>query len=111
MSHCELGFTLQLVSSSEDLLDACSVRAQAYGHHLPEMGRRLAEPDELDYAPGTTVFLCRDKADGRATGTMRIQSNACGPLMMESSLSLPPWLAVRHAPRSRAWRCASAPIR
>jgi hypothetical protein len=46
----------------------------------------------LDFAPGTTVFLCRAKADGRATGTMRIQSNACGPLLMESSLSLPPWL-------------------
>lgn len=92
MGNCELGFTLQLVSSSEDLLDACSVRSQAYGHHLPEMGRRLAEPDELDFAPGTTVFLCRDKTDGRATGTMRIQSSLCGPLLMESSLSLPPWL-------------------
>lgn len=92
MGHCELGFTLQLVSSSEDLIDACSVRAQAYGHHLPEMGRRLTQPDELDYAPGTSVFLCRAKADGRPTGTMRIQSNACGPLLMESSLSLPPWL-------------------
>jgi hypothetical protein len=92
MGHCDLGFTLQLVSSSQDLLDACSVRAQAYGHHLPEMGRRLAEPDDLDNAPGTSVFLCRDKADGRATGTMRIQSSTCGPLLMESSLSLPPWL-------------------
>lgn len=93
MGNCELGFTLQLVSSSEDLFDACSVRAQAYGHHLPEMGRRLAEPDELDFAPSTTVFLCRDKVDGRATGTMRIQSSVCGPLLMESSLSLPPWLS------------------
>lgn len=93
MGHCELGFTLQLVSSSEDLLDACSVRAQAYGHHLPEMGQRLSEPDELDFAPGTSVFLCRAKADGRATGTMRIQSNTFGPLLMESSLSLPPWLS------------------
>jgi len=92
MGHSELGFTLQLVSSPEDLLDACSVRAQAYGHHLPEMGHKLAEPDELDFAPGTAVFLCRSKADGRATGTMRIQSNASGPLLMESSLSLPTWL-------------------
>lgn len=92
MSHCELGFVLELVSSSRDLLEACSVRAQAYGHHLPEMGHRLSEPDELDFAPGTSVFVCRDKANGRAVGTMRIQSNAFGPLLMESSLSLPPWL-------------------
>jgi hypothetical protein len=104
MGNCELGFTLQLVSSSEDLLDACSVRAQAYGHHLPEMGRRLAEPDALDFSPGTTVFLCRDKVDGRATGTMRIQSNASGPLLMESSLSLPSWL--RSATRAEITRLA-----
>ncbi len=92
MSHCELGFVLELVSSTQDLLDACSVRAQAYGHHLPDMGRKLAEPDELDFAAGTSVFVCRDKAEGRAMGTMRIQSNAFGPLMMEGSFGLPPWL-------------------
>lgn len=92
MGHAELGFVLELVSTSQDLLDACTVRAQAYGHHMPDMGRRLAEPDELDFAEGTSVFLCRDKADGRAVGTMRIQSNRFGPLLMESSLSLPAWL-------------------
>lgn len=93
MSSCELGFTLKVVSSHQDLLDACSVRAQAYGHHMPEMGRRLVEPDELDYTPGTTVFVCRDKATGLATGTMRIQSSSYGPLLMEGSLSLPIWLS------------------
>jgi hypothetical protein len=112
MGNSDLGFTLQLVSSSEDLLDACAVRAQAYGHHLPEMGRRLAEPDELDFAPGTSVFLCRAKADGRATGTMRIQSNTCGPLLMESSLSLPPWLnsASRAEITRLAVRVGSDPL-
>ena len=104
MSHSELGFSLQLVSSSEDLLDACSVRAQAYGHHLPEMGRRLAEPDAHDFAPGTSVFVCRDKADDRATGTMRIQSSAFGPLLMEGSLQLPPWL--QSATRAEITRLA-----
>ena len=93
MSHCELGFVLDLVSSSQDLLDACAVRAQAYGHHLPEMGHKLAEPDELDFAAGTSVFVCRSKAEGRIMGTMRIQSSACGPLMMEGSVRLPPWLS------------------
>lgn len=92
MGRCALGFVLELVHSTSDLLDACRVRAQAYGHHLPEMARRLTEPDELDFAPGTTVFVCRDKADGRAVGTMRIQSNAHGPLLMENSVELPPWL-------------------
>ena len=93
MGSCELGFTLKVVTSHQDLLDACLVRAQAYGHHMPELGQRLAEPDDLDYADGTTVFVCRDKATGLATGTMRIQSSTLGPLLMESSLNLPIWLA------------------
>lgn len=104
MSHSALGFSLQLVSSSTDLLDACTVRALAYGHHLPEMGRRLAEPDDLDFASGTSVFLCREKSDGLATGTMRIQSSAFGPLLMEGSLKLPPWL--QSATRAEITRLA-----
>lgn len=93
MSRCALGFALRPVASRQDLLDACSVRAQAYGHHLPEFGAKLAQPDELDHDPATTVFLCRDKATGRATGTMRIQTSEHGVLMMERSVALPQWLA------------------
>lgn len=93
MSSFELGFTLEVVASQHELLEACAVRALAYGHHMPDMGRQLAEPDALDYAAGTTVFLCRDKATGQATGTMRMQSSTYGPLLMEQSLSLPIWLA------------------
>lgn len=104
MSSCTLGFALQPAASHDDLLDACAVRAQAYGHHLPEMGVRLTEPDPLDQAPGTTVFLCRDKASGRATGTMRIQTSQAGALMMEQSVTLPDWLAA--APRAEITRLA-----
>ena len=49
------------------------------------------------------MFLCRDKAGGRAIGTVRIQASAFGPLLLESSLILPPWLP--RAPRSPGWRC------
>ncbi len=104
MSSCTLGFTLQPAASHDDLLDACAIRAQAYGRHLPEMGARLAEPDALDQAPGTTVFLCRDKASGRATGTMRIQTSYAGVLMMEQSVTLPDWLA--SVPRAEITRLA-----
>ncbi len=104
MSSCTLGFALRPVASHEDLLDACAVRAQAYGHHLPEMGPRLAQPDTLDQADGTTVFVCRDKATGRATGTMRIQTSHPGPLMVEQSVTLPAWLAA--APRAEITRLA-----
>ncbi len=104
MSSCTLGFMLRPVASHEDLLDACQVRAQAYGHHMPELRQRLSEPDALDYAEGTTVFLCRDKASGRATGTMRIQTSARGPLRMEDSVVLPEHL--RSAPRAEVTRLA-----
>lgn len=99
-----LGFTLRLVASHQDLLDACAVRAQAYGHHLPEMGQRLAEPDELDLAQGTAVFVCRDRATHEATGTMRIQTTHAGPLLMEGSLALPAWVVA--APRAEITRLA-----
>jgi hypothetical protein len=106
MDSCTLGFRLQPTASQDDLLAACAVRAQAYGHHLPSMGQRLAEPDALDLAAGTTVFLSRDKQSGRATGTMRIQTSHAGPLMMENSVALPDWLAA--APRAEITRLAVA---
>lgn len=102
MNSCTLEFTLQPVASHEDLLDACMVRAQAYGHHLPELRQSLCEPDALDFDEGTTVFLCRDKASGQATGTMRVQTNRMGPLRMEASVDLPGWLgAARRAEITR----------
>jgi hypothetical protein len=104
MSSCKLEFVLRPVASHGDLLDACAVRAQAYGHHLPEIGQSLAVPDVLDEAEGTTVFLCRAKVDGRATGTMRIQISHPGPLMMEANVTLPRWLAA--APRAEVTRLA-----
>jgi hypothetical protein len=93
MSISALEFTLHPVSSQEDLYDACAVRAHAYGHHLPEIARQLAEPDATDRHPATTVFICREKASGRAIGTMRVQTGEHGPLMLEHSVVLPTWLA------------------
>lgn len=104
MSRCSLGFALRPVASRQDLLDACAVRAQAYGHHLPELGESLAQPDELDDDPATTVFICRDKSTGRATGTMRIQSSLSGPLLIERSVVLPKHLAL--SPRAEVTRLA-----
>jgi hypothetical protein len=104
MNRWTLGFSLRIVESQQDLLDACAIRAQAYGRHMPEMGQRLAEPDALDFDRGTTVFLCRDKNTGQATGTMRIQSSTHGPVMMEHSVALPAWLT--DAKRAEVTRLA-----
>lgn len=104
MSVCTLGFTLGRAASREDLLAACAVRADSYGRHLPELRQRLVEPDALDLADGTAVFLCRDKATGAAIGTMRIQTSYFGALRMEDNLALPDWLAVE--PRAEITRLA-----
>lgn len=103
-----LGFTLRLARSQADLRDAARVRSQAYGHHVPELGQALAEPDTLDRQPGTGVLLCRDKASRQAMGTARIQ-RATGhrPLQLEGSLILPHWLAGQ--PRAEITRLAVAP--
>ncbi len=93
MSTSTLGFTLRLAASRSDLREACAVRSQAYGHHLPEVGRRFAEPDTLDHADGTAVLLCRDKQSGQGIGTARVQTSQHGPLTLEGSLILPSWLA------------------
>ena len=91
--HQHLPFTLRPCLSQIDLLDACRVRAEAYGHHLPELKERFAQPDALDHKPGTSVLLCRDKADHAPMATARIQFSEDGPLQLEASLLLPRWLA------------------
>lgn len=88
-----LGFRLFPVTEADELQEACALRALAYGHHVPELGARLLEPDAIDLHPATTVFLCRDKLSGEAVGTMRIQTSAQGPLVLEHSVALPAQLA------------------
>lgn len=107
MTAMPLSFTVRTVRSEIDLRDACEVRAHAYGHHLPQMREQLAVPDALDRQRGVTSLLCRDKATGRAVGTVRIQRNVRGPLQLESSVILPRWLAERS--RAEATRLAIVP--
>lgn len=102
MATSTLSFSIRLASGMDDLRDACTVRALAYGHHLSQLREAFAEPDELDCSAGTAVFVCRDKASGQAIGTARVQRSLLGPLMLESSLDLPRWLA--DAPRAEITR-------
>jgi hypothetical protein len=104
MHDASLSFTLRLARTRSDLAAACAVRADAYGHHLPALRQPLGALDPLDQAAGTAVLLCRDKADGSATGTMRIQRNADAPLLIEQSITLPS--ALQNAPRAEITRLA-----
>lgn len=104
MATNTLSFSLQPASGFDDLRDACGVRSQAYGHHLETLRSPFAEPDALDRAAGTAILLCRDKCNGEAIATARIQRSASGPLQLESSLILPRWLAGQ--PRAEITRLA-----
>lgn len=60
-----LSFALRPVCTHGDLMLACNVRAEAYGHKIPEYRERMAHPDPIDSSPWTAIYLCEDKADGR----------------------------------------------
>lgn len=107
MTTAHLDFSVRIANPATDLADLATLRAEAYGHHLPGLAQTMALPDAADTAPGTTVLLCRDKASGRAIGSARIQRNHPRALPIESSLSLPPALAA--LPRAEITRLAIAP--
>jgi hypothetical protein len=87
-----LPFVVRLVRTEAQLGKVCALRAMSYGHHVPELGERLVQPDQYDRAPGTVVFVAEDKLSGEAVGTIRIHLNAHQPLPIEQAVTLPPQL-------------------
>ncbi len=61
----------------------------SYGHHVPQLGETMTEPDLLDVDDNTVSVLCVDKASGNAVGTARFQTNAGGRLLIEHSVTVP----------------------
>jgi hypothetical protein len=95
MTRERLPFTVRVVSNEAELAKAVSIRADAYGRHMPEFGEKLRVPEETDTEPGVIVLLAESKLDGSPLGTLRIQSNAYKSLKVEQSVSLPSWLRDR----------------
>jgi len=85
-----LPFTVGIVESEAQLARVQTLRAAAYGHHLPDYAAKFARPDPMDRLPAMTVFYAQDKDTGRMIGTARLQTNLHGPLQIEASLELPP---------------------
>ena len=83
MTTESLSFTLRPVESYEDLLRACQVRAEAYGHKEPAYRESMVRPDAVDASPWTAVFICEDKITGQAVGTMRVQWTTRGQTKLE----------------------------
>ncbi|GIX25391.1 MULTISPECIES: hypothetical protein [Caldimonas] len=107
MPTAQLSFTVRIARTLQDLQAACWVRAQSYGHHLPELRTAFAHPDALDHSPATAVLVCTDKASGAPVGTARVQINSHGPLLIEGSVEVP--RAMRDDARAEITRLAVLP--
>jgi hypothetical protein len=84
-----LPFVVRLVRTELQLQKVCELRAAAYGHHMPEFGERLLEPESYDTEPGNVILLAEDKATGAAVGTLRIHLNTHRKLPLEAAVTLP----------------------
>lgn len=102
-----LSFTVRLATSVNDLRDACTVRAAAYGRHVPQLRSTLAVPDAIDTQRDSAVILCRDKSSGAAVGTLRLQRASTGAIQLEHSVDLPD--RYRNRPRAELTRLAVWP--
>lgn len=91
MTTHQLSFKVSLAQSHEELRQACNVRADGYGHHVPEWKTTFAKPDDVDLLPGTAVLVCSDKRTGKVIGTARVQSTTRGDagLCIEQCIELP----------------------
>ena len=89
-----LPFTVKVVNTKVELAKAVQIRHDAYARHLPEFAETLSKPEAADFEKGVVVLVAESKEDGSPVGTMRIQTNAYKPLVLEQSIDLPDWLKV-----------------
>lgn len=86
-------FSLRIARTQADLAKVIEIRHSAYARHLPEpMCAAFRRPEASDTAPGCYLLLAESKLDGSPLGTMRIQTNAAAPLMLQSAIELPAWM-------------------
>ena len=87
-----LPFRVRIARGAQDLAQVVDIRSSAYGRHLPHVGDALRTAEHEDSRPDVLLLLAERKFDGKAIGTMRLESNLRGPLRVESEASLPAWL-------------------
>lgn len=87
-----LPFVVRPAAGPHDLLQVATLRAQAYGRHLPGFASSLRTVEDADRSPGAVVLLAQSKADGRVVGTVRLQIDLRRALPVEASVALPAWL-------------------
>lgn len=98
-----LPFVVRPATSPDDLRQVTQLRSEAYGRHLPGFATGLRAVEDADRSPGVLVLLAQSKVDGRAVGTVRLQTDLERALPVEASVMLPDWLRV-DGPRIEATR-------
>jgi hypothetical protein len=91
-----LPYRIHPVEDPSLLLGVRALRRAAYSKYLGDAAQPFEAPDAIDARPSTVVFAAQSKTDGRVVGSLRITSNADGPLPLEQSTTLPAWLATRR---------------
>ncbi len=81
-----LPFTVRLACKINDLDGLVSLRALAYGRHLPGMDEVLKAPEADDLREDVVLLVAQSKADGRLLGSLRLISNKRRPVSLESAL-------------------------
>lgn len=84
-----LPFWIAIAQSERELELAAKARHQAYGKHLPQLGEKLAQPDDDDRHADSAVLLAYSKLDGSCIGTVRVQIAEQQKLRLEESYLLP----------------------
>lgn len=85
----DLPIRVRIVRTPEQLERVCELRSLAYSQRNPALGERLKKPEDVDFDPGTVVFLAESKEDGLAVGTMRIHTNLFQPVPMQTVVPMP----------------------
>ena len=88
-ANATLPFKVRLVSTEEDLYKAVRIRHATYARQVPALAAKLKYPESADTFPGVVNLLALSKDGGAPVGSMRIQTNEFGPLLMEQSVALP----------------------
>ena len=84
-----LPFTVNLVTTKEDLARAVAIRASAFMRHNAPAADKLREGEKDDERDDVVLLVARSKLDGGILGTIRLQPNLKTPMHLESVISLP----------------------
>lgn len=77
------------IASKEQMDEVAQLRSATYGRHLPELAKKLQEPEPADFDLTCEVFVVRSKLDGSLLGSMRTHANVHHPLPLQASIGLP----------------------